>query len=350
MKASNSKSVYGKTPDGQSVDLYTLINANGMIAKIITFGATLTELHTKDDKGNFDDIVLGFDDLEGYLNNSPFFGCTVGRVANRIANGKFSLDGKVYQLGINNGKNLLHGGIKGFDKYNWKAKIEVSANSQSVILNYESKDGEEGFPGTLQITVVYTLTNDNDLLIDYKATTSKTTPINLTNHSYFNLGGKKAGNILNHELYLNADQYAPADESLIPLGKYENVKNSPLDFNVPHAIGERIKLIKSDPVGYDHSYVLNGNKISVIGARVKDAVSGRMMEVYTSEPSIQLYTSNFLNGTVKGKMGVMYKQYQGFCLETQHLPDSVNQPNFPSILLKPGETYTHTTNHKFLTY
>lgn len=350
MSTRNSKEIFGKTKDGQIVELYTLENTLGMKVKLITFGATLTELFTVDNNGEFDDIVLGFDDMEGYLKNDPYFGCIVGRVANRIAKGRFSLEGKNYQLAINNGKNFLHGGLKGFDKVVWSAKVEEAKESQSVIFTYISKDGEEGFPGELSLRVIYTLTNNNELVINYSATTTKATPINLTNHSYFNLTGKKSKNILNHELYINANQYAPSDESLIPLGTFEKVKDTPFDFTAPFCIGERIKEIHTDPVGYDISYVLNKNNLSVLAARVKDPLSGRVMEIYTSESSIQFYTSNFLNGTIKGKGGVAYQQYQGLCLETQHLPDSINQPNFPSILLKPSEKYSQTTSHKFYTY
>lgn len=350
MKSSITKSVYGKNSDGQLVDSYTLINSQGLTAKIINYGATLTELYTPDKKGEMEDIVLGFDDMVGYLNNQPYFGCTVGRVANRIAKGRFALGGKAYQLVVNNGENFLHGGLKGFDKVVWMAKTEEVKEGQSVVLSYESKDGEEGFPGNLQTKVIYTLTNNNELRIDYTATCDKITPINLTNHSYFNLTGKSSKNILNHELYVNANLYAPSNNSLIPKGTYESVKGTPWDFTLPYCIGERIKEINTNPVGYDHSFILKENKLSILAASVKEPVSGRVMEIYTSEPSIQLYTSNFLDGSLKGKGGIAYLQYQGLCLETQHLPDSINQPNFPSILLKPGETYSHTTRHRFSTY
>ena len=347
MRAKISKSIFGRTPEGRIVDQYTLTNKNGMQASIITFGATLTALHTIDNKGEFDDIVLGFDDLNGYLENKPYFGCTVGRVANRIAKGKFTLEGKTYQLAINNGENSLHGGIKGFGKVVWQAKADEFQNSQAITLTYESKDGEEGFPGTLHTKLIYTLTNSNELRLEYTAVCDKTTPINLTNHSYFNLAGSQNRTILQHELWLNANRFTPADENLIPTGKYETVLGTLLDFTSPHSIGERINLMKTEPIGYDHSYELNQNKLSILAARVYEPMSGRIMEIYTSEPSIQLYTSNFLNSSVVGKGGIPCLQHQGLCLETQHFPDSVNQLQFPSILLKPGAIYKHTTTHQF---
>lgn len=350
MSAGITKSIFGKSSDGLDVEAFVLENKNGMKAKIITFGATLAELHVKNKAGELEDIVLGFDDMEGYLNNQPYFGCTVGRVANRVAKGKFMLDGKEYHLAVNNGENSLHGGKSGFDKVVWQAKADELRIGLSVALTYESKNGEEGYPGNLHTKVVYTLTNDDMLQIDYIASCDKPTPVNLTNHSYFNLTGKSDKNILNHELLLNASQYAPANDALIPLGVLATVKNTPLDFTSPFRIGERINQIKSDPVGYDHSFVLNENKLSSLAARVKEPMSGRVMEVYTSEPSIQLYTGNFLNGSIKGKGGAAYQQYQGLCLETQHLPDSVNQPNFPSIILRPKLKYTHTTIHKFYSH
>ncbi len=344
-----TKNKFGITPEGQEVFVFTLMNTNGIKAKIINFGAAITELYVPDKNNNFDDIVLGFADLKGYLKNEPYFGCVVGRVANRIARGKFSIENKNYQVPINNGNNCLHGGVKAFHKVFWNANIESIQETPSIVFSYESKNGEEGFPGNLLVKLTYTLTNANELIINYEATSDQTTPVNLTNHSYFNLAGAKSANILNHELYLNADRYAPSNDELIPLGKYLPVRGTPLDFTLPHKIGERINHIRSTPVGYDHSYILNGKHEKVLGARVVDPTSGRIMEVFTNQPSIQLYTSNFLNGTIEGKDGVFYRQYQGLCLETQHLPDSVNQPYFPSILLKPGETYRHVAIHKFLT-
>ena len=348
MKAGITKSDYGKTSDGEAVELYTLVNEKGMKAKIITHGATLIELDTPDKNGKFADVVLGFDDLTGYLaKGNPFFGCTVGRYANRIAKGKFKLDGKEYTLAVNNGVNTLHGGLKGFDKQMWAAQMVEAKDGPALALTYTSKDGEEGYPGTLSTKVVYTLTNNNEIRIEYTATTDKTTPLNLTNHSYFNLAGPASGSILAHEITIAAEKYTPVDETLIPTGKIESVKGTPLDFTAPHAIGERITQIKSDPVGYDHNFVLDGGQAPYFTARVTEPTTGRVMEVFTTEPGVQFYTGNFLDGTVKGKGGTVYKQYQGFCLETQHFPDSVNQPSFPSVWLEPGKTYTQTTIYKF---
>ncbi len=345
------KRPFGKTPDGTAVDLYVLTNANGVTAKIMTYGAILTELHVPDSAGKFGDVVLGFDNLEGYVKGHPFFGATVGRVANRIAKGKFTLDGKEYKLATNNGPNALHGGVKGFDKVVWKAEIgEGKPGDRSIHFSYVSKDGEEGYPGTLKAEVVYTLTDKNELGLVYKATTDKPTPVNLTNHSYFNLAGQGSGDILGHMLEINADKFTPTDDTLIPTGEIKDVKGTPFDFTKPTPIGKHLKEIKADPVGYDLNYVLNTkNKELKMAARVTDPKSGRVMEVFTTEPGIQFYTGNFLDGTNKGKGGAVYKQYAAFCLETQHFPDSVNQPKFPSVILKPGETYQTTTVYMFST-
>jgi len=343
-----NKAKYGVTPDGQEVTKFTLINDNGLKAKVINFGASITELHVPDKNNHFDDIVLGFADLNGYLVNEPYFGCVVGRVANRIAKGKFSIGNQTYQLPINNGNNCLHGGIRALHKVLWDATIETIDNSSFIVFSYESKNGEEGFPGNLKVKLFYSLSNANELIIRYEATSDQATPVNLTNHSYFNLSGANSGNILNHELYLNADRYALSNDELIPTGKFKSVKGTPLDFTIPCKIGERINQIDSTPVGYDHSYLLNRPHEKVLAARVDDPKSGRIMEVFTTQPSIQLYTSNFLNGTIKGKDDIFYQQYQGFCLETQHLPDSVNQPEFPSIIIQPSETYRHVVIYKFL--
>ncbi len=348
IRASIQKLPFGKTTDGTAVDLYVLTNANGVQARINNYGAILTDLRVPDRTGKLDDVVLGFDTLEGYLAGHPFFGATVGRVANRIAKGKFTLDGKTYQLAVNNGPNALHGGLKGFDKVVWKAEPSEGPDGVSVKFSYRSPDGEEGYPGNLSVVVTYTLTNQNELKIAYSATTDKATPVNLTNHSYFNLAGARAGDILGHELYLAADRYTPTDDTLIPTGAIQPVKGTPLDFTTPTPIGARINQIKSDPVGYDHNFVLNsGGKELALAARVREPKTGRVMEMFTTEPGVQFYTGNFLNGKQTGKGGVVYQKHQGFCLEAQHFPDSVNHANFPSMILKPGQTYRQTTVYKF---
>ncbi len=349
-KAMIEKKPFGKTADGKDVDLYVLTNAKGMKAKVITYGAILTELDVPDRDGRLGDVVLGFDDLKGYLGAHPFFGATVGRVANRVAKGRFTLDGKEYKLATNNGPNALHGGLKGFDKKLWQAEQVPADNGVAVKFTYHSPDGEEGYPGDLAATVTYTLTNNNELRLDYTATTDKATPVNLTNHSYFNLAGQGSGDILGHELTLEAEKYTPVDDTLIPTGKIESVKGTPLDFTTPHKIGERIKEMRGNPGGYDHNFVLNGGgKSLALGARVVEPKSGRVLEMYTTEPGVQFYTGNFLDGSNKGKGGAVYNKHAGFCLEAQHFPDSVNHPNFPSMILRPGQTYKQTTVYKFST-
>jgi aldose 1-epimerase len=349
-EASVKKETFGKTNDGVAVDQYILTNPAGMTAKVITYGAILTELDTPDRDGKMADVVLGFDNLKDYLERNPHFGSTVGRVANRIAKGKFTLDGKEYTLAVNNGPNSLHGGRKGFDKQLWKAEPKSASNGAAVEFSYVSKDGEEGYPGNLSVRVVYTLTNDNALRIDYTATTDKATPVNLTNHSYFNLAGAKSGDILDHELMIAADKYTPADDTLIPTGEIKPVKDTPLDFTQPRRIGERIAQLKSYPGGgYDHNFVLSsgGKGEPALAARVSEPKTGRIMEMLTTEPAVQFYTGNYLNGTLTGRGGVLYKKHAGFCLEAQHFPDAVHHDNFPSIILKPGETYKQTTIYKF---
>jgi aldose 1-epimerase len=342
------KKPFGKTDDGTPVDLYILTNGRGMTAKVMTYGAILTELDVPDKDGKPEDVVLGFDDLKGYLAGHPFFGATVGRVANRIAKGRFTLNGKEYKLAVNNGPNALHGGKKGFDKMVWKAEPVKAASGVAVKFTYKSPDGEEGYPGNLTATVTYTLTTKNELRLDYTATTDKATPVNLSNHSYFNLAGPRSGDILGHEMMLAADKYTPVDETLIPTGEIKPVRGTPLDFTKPTAIGARIAQMKGKPGGYDHNFVLNGGgKRLALAARVHDPKSGRVMEMYTTEPGVQFYTGNFLDGSNKGKGGVVYKKHQGFCLEAQHFPDSVNHPNFPSTILEPGKTYKQTTIYKF---
>jgi aldose 1-epimerase len=343
------KKDYGKTPDGVAVEEYTLKSSNHTRAKVITYGAILTELFVGDKDGPLGDVVLGFSDLKGYLSGHPYFGATVGRVANRIAKGKFTLDGKEYTLAVNNGPNALHGGKKGFDKVVWKAEPFTTTETAGVKFSYTSADGEEGYPGKVTSTVTYTLTNKNELRLDYTATTDKATPINLTNHTYFNLAGPASGDILGHELTLMADKYTPTDDTLIPTGEIKAVKGTPYDFTTAKAIGKDIGELKGNPAGYDLNFVLNvgDGKGPVLAARVREPKSGRIMEVYTTEPGVQFYTGNFLDGSNKGKGGVLYKKHQGFCLETQHYPDSVNHKDFPSTILQPGKTYASTTIYQF---
>jgi aldose 1-epimerase len=349
VQAKLEKKDFGKTADGTPVDLYVLTNAKGAQAKITTYGGIVTELWVPDRDGKLGDVVLGCDDLKSYLAGHPFFGAVAGRVANRIGKAKFTLDGKEYKLAANNGPNSLHGGKKGFDKVVWKAEPVKAADGVALKMSYRSPDGEEGYPGNLDVTMTYTLTNQNELKIDYSATTDKATPVNLTNHSYFNLAGPGSGTILDHEILIEADKYTPVDDTLIPTGKLEPVKGTPLDFTTPTKIGAHIKELKNDPQGYDHNYVLKGEgKSLALAARVHEPKIGRVLEMYTTEPGVQFYTGNFLDGKVKGK-GTAYQKHQGFCLEAQHFPDSVNQPNFPSVILRPGKTYTQTTVYKFLT-
>jgi aldose 1-epimerase len=345
------KAPFGQTKEGQAVEIYTLTNRNGLTAKVMTYGATLTELIVPDRSGKPGNIVLGFDRLEPYLAGVPYFGSTIGRVGNRIAKGTFRLNGKTYKLATNNGPNHLHGGLKGFDKVVWKA--EVAAAGATVRFSYHSPDGEEGYPGNLDVAVAYTLTDANELHLDYTATTDKATPVNLTNHSYFNLAGEGSGGILDHVLAIYADQLTPVDDTLIPTGKLAAVKGTVFDFTTPTAIGARIaKVPIAPPVGYDHNYVLRprGNMAGsglTLAARVTEPTSGRVMEVRTTEPGIQFYSGNFLDGTIKNRKGVPYEKHAAFCLETQHYPDSVNHPNFPSTILEPGRTYRTTTVYAF---
>jgi aldose 1-epimerase len=340
------KNSFGKTADGETVDIYTLSNGAGLTAKIMTFGAIITELKTPDRDGKPGDIVLGFDNFEQYAKGHPFFGAIAGRYANRIAKGKFTLDGKEYQLPINNGPNSLHGGLKGFDKKVWKAEAIETAEGPSLRLSCFSADGEEGYPGNLNVTVTYTLTPKNELRIDYSATTDKATPINLTNHSYFNLAG--SGTVLDHELMIDADHYTPVDETLIPSGEIKSVTGTPLDFTKTKKIGRDIAQTPAYISGYDHNFVLNnGGKSLALCARAIEPKTGRIMEIYTTEPGVQLYTGNNLNGSLTGMNGIKYEKYAGFCLETQHYPDSPNHSNFPSTVLRPGGKFQSTTVLKF---
>lgn len=337
--------VIGKV-DGKDVNLYTITNKNGMSVRIMNYGGYVMNVMVPDKNGEMGDVVLGYDSLPGYLQaGNPFMGCLVGRYANRIANGKFSLDGKEYTLAKNNNGNSLHGGLKGFDKQVWD--VAPSTSDSTLKLSYTSKDLEEGYPGTVNVEVVYTLTSDNSLKIDYKATTDKATPINLTNHTYFNLSGGKDSTILDHELQLNAKQYTAVNDKLIPTGKNPEVAGTPMDFNTAKKIGKDIGKV---PGGYDHNWVLNkeNGKLDLIG-HAFHAASGRYMEIFTTQPGVQFYTGNFLKGDLIGKNGKPHVKNAGFCLETQHFPDSPNQPTFPSTILKPGETYAQTTIYKFST-
>lgn len=337
-----SKANWGNT-DGKDIFLYTLANKNGDRVTITNFGATVTSWIVADNKDQRSNIVLGFDSLSGYLAKPPYFGATIGRYGNRIANAKFKIDTTTYQLAANNGKNHLHGGNKGYDKVVWDA-TPAADSPASISFSYLSKDGEEGYPGNLKITVVFTLTDDNELLIDYTATTDKTTPVNLTNHSYFNLTGDVQNSILNHTLQVNAEKYTPVDAGLIPTGELRDVKGTPFDFLQPHKIGERIATVEG---GYDHNFVLSRKGLELeLVATLADSTTGRKLEVYTTEPGLQFYSGNFLDGTIKTSDGKAIQLHTGLCLETQHFPDSPNQPSFPSTILKPGETYHTVTKYK----
>ena len=343
-KMSIKKEAFGKTADGKNVDLYTLTNANGLKAEIMTYGGIVTSLQVPDRDGNLADIALGYDTLDEYIKASPYFGAIIGRYGNRIAKGKFTLNGFEYKLATNDGENHLHGGIKGFDKVVWNPETIETDAGPTLKLTYLSKDGEEGYPGNLNCTVIYTLTNDDELKISYEAETDKPTVLNLTHHGYFNLAGHDSGDILGHEIMLNADHFTPVDEGLIPTGEIKSVKDTPTDFTKPMSIGSRIAEVKG---GYDHNYVLNKPDDSLtLAASVYEPKTGRVMEIFTTEPGIQFYSGNFLDGSNKGK-GAVYNKHNGFCLETQHFPDSPNKPNFPSVVLKPGEKYTHLIVHKF---
>ena len=340
------KTSFGKLPDGSEVELYTLSNGKGAVAKIITYGATLTELWMPDKSGKNADVVLGFDNLAGYAGDHPYFGAIIGRYANRIAKGKFSLDGKEYSLFINNGPNALHGGKVGFSRKIWKAEPLKLAHGAAVKFSYVSLDGEEGYPGNLTVQVTYELTDENALKLTYHASTDKSTVANLTNHSYFNLSGAGSGDILKDVLQLNADRYTPVDDTLIPTGELKSVDGTPFDFRKATAIGARSGNLPGI-AGYDHNFILNGEpgKLRKAG-EVSDPVSGREMEIWTTEPAIQLYIGLGLDGSNKG-IGGAYQKFGAFCLETQHSPDSPNHPNFPSTLVHPGQDFHSQTVYKF---
>lgn len=340
------KSAFGKMSDKEQVDQYTLTNGPGVTVKIINYGAILTSVETPDRHGKPGEITLGFDSLAPYLAGHPYFGAICGRVANRIAKGRFTIDGTHYKLATNNGPNHLHGGNKGYDKALWHA--EPLERGDALKLTHVSPDGDEGYPGKLSITVVYTLTDANELKIDYTAITDKPTPVNLTNHTYWNLADGGKSDVLKHVLTLNADSYLPVDQDLIPTGELKSVRGTPMDFTKPTEIGSRIEQVPGQPTGYDHCYVLHQQSPDTLtlAARVKEPTSGRVMEVYTTEPAIQLYTANFLDGSIQSR-GAVYKQHHAFCLEAEHYPDAINQPKFPTTLLKPGQTYRQTTVYKF---
>jgi aldose 1-epimerase len=349
-KASVTHAPYGTLPDGQQVQIYTLKNKNGLALQVINYGGIVTSLTTPDKNGTLEDIALGYDSLSGYLKETPYFGALVGRYGNRIAKGEFKLDGKKYTIAKNNNGQHLHGGLKGFDKVFWNIEEVPSSEGAAIRLTYTSKDMEEGYPGTLSTEVLYTLTDNNEWKIDYKATTDKKTVVNLTQHSYFNLTGNAKRDILDHEVTLHADKFIPVDKVLIPTGELKDVTNTPFDFRTGIAIGSRIA--NKDPQleaggGYDHCWVLSGSDSLKQAATVYEPTTGRILDVWTTEPGIQFYSGNFLDGSLIGKGGVAYKHRFGLALETEHFPDSPNKPSFPSVVLNPGETYSTHTVYKF---
>lgn len=352
MKQANiTQKSYGQTPDSTAVALYTLTNPNGMTVEITNYGGTIVSWTAPDSAGNYADVVLGMDSLSGYLTGVPYFGALIGRYGNRIAKGQFTLDGQTYNVPVNNGENALHGGIQGFDKVVWTA-TPITGEEVGLKLNYTAKDGEEGYPGNLNVEVVYTLQNDNSLKIQYQATTDKPTVVNLTNHTYFNLTGNPKQDILNHEVMLAADRFLPVDKGLIPTGELRPVNGTPFDFTEMTRIGERINDTTNEQLvvggGYDHAWVFTdeSDKLKSV-AKVYEPTTKRTLEVFTTEPAVQFYSGNFLDGTLTGKNGTVYGKRSGFCLETEHYPDAPNQPNFPNTTLRPGETYTSTTIYKF---
>lgn len=340
---------FGKTQAGQEISEWTLTNGSGVEVRVINFGALVTSVKTPDREGKLGEITLGFDNFAGWEKNPPYFGVTAGRFCNRIAGGKFTIDGVEYKLATNNGPNHLHGGIVGFNKRVWTpAGTKQSSDAASVAFKYQSKDGEEGYPGNLDVLVTYTLTDADELRIDYEAKTDKATHVNLTNHAYWNLAGRGSGDVLGHEITINADRYLPVDDTAIPTGELAAVKNTPMDLTKPQKIGAKIKEVVGGGGGYDHCYALNRTDADkgklVLAARVHEPKSGRTLEITTTEPGVQFYTGNFLDGTPDNAGN---KQHWGFCLETQHFPDAPNKPAFPSTLLKPGETFKSSTVHVF---
>ncbi|UCG87254.1 MAG: galactose mutarotase [Gemmatimonadota bacterium] len=350
-RAAVTRAEFGQLPDGTPVDAFTLTNANGVVVRAITYGGIITSLRVPDRNGQFDDVVLGYDDLAGYLEENPYFGAIIGRYGNRIAGGRFTIDGQTYTLATNNGPNHLHGGVTGFDKVVWQAEPFERGDSVGVVFSYASPDGEEGYPGNLDVRVTYTLTAANELVFDYYAITDKPTPVNLTQHSYFNLAGDGRGDVLGHQLMINADHFTPVDSTLIPNGAIAPVAGTPFDFRSATAIGARIDQDEAqlrNGLGYDHNFVLNrGDSAVTHAAQVYEPRTGRSMDVYTTEPGVQFYSGNFLDGSITGKAGRVYRHRYGFCLETQHFPNSPNQPDFPSTILQPGDEYRSTTTYVF---
>lgn len=346
-----SKAPFGALPDGTAVDLYTMVNANGMEVRATNYGGIITALLVPDGDGNISDITLGLKSFDDYLKNPPYFGAIIGRYANRIARGQFKLDGQTYKLSRNDGTNTLHGGAQGFDKVVWQAEPFETEDSVGVIFTYTSQDGEEGFPGTLQTRVTYTLTDNNELSFDYHATTDKPTVVNLTQHAYFNLAGDGNGDVLGHEFTIFANEYTPVNKNLIPTGKIEPVTDTPFDFRNKIVLGTRIQ--DNHPQlklasGFDHNFVIRRKQPGLtLAARVSEPTTRRVMEVHTTEPGVQFYTGNFLDDKLASKSGKPYAKHSGFCLETQHYPDSPNQPEFPSTVLKPGEEYNSRTVYTF---
>lgn len=350
-KPKTDKKPFGTTADGKAVDVYTLTNSNGSEARIITYGGTVVSLKVPDKSGKFGDVVLGYDSVVDYEKHTSFFGALIGRYGNRIAKGKFKIGANEYTLATNNGENHLHGGVKGYDRVVWAGRAFVNASGANLELTYLSKNGEEGYPGNLTIKVIYTVTEMNELRVVYAATTDKATVVNLTHHSYFNLAGAGNGTILDHELMINADAFLPTDAGSIPTGEIRSVSGRIFDFRKPTAIGARINMADQQlefGKGYDHNWVLNKKgKVLTLAASVYENTSGRVMKVLTTEPGLQFYSGNFLDGAIKGKGGQDYPYRSGFCLEAQHYPDSPNQPKFPSTLLKPGQKYSQTTIYAF---
>jgi aldose 1-epimerase len=343
---------FGTTPDGEAVQLFTLTNGNGIEIKATSYGGIIISLKTPDRSGELGDIVLGYDNLQSYIDGSPYFGSIIGRYGNRIGSARFELDGEVYTLAANDGENHLHGGVQGFDKVVWSGEPFDHETGVGVVFRYVSNDGEEGYPGNLQVQVTYTLNNADELVVDYLAVTDKATPVNLTQHAYFNLKDAGESDILGHELMIAADAYTPVDATLIPTGDISPVEGTPFDFRAPSAIGARIGAADSQLEfggGYDHNWVLNGTSADgmTLAARVLEPTTGRTLEILTDEPGIQFYSGNFLDGTFTGKGGVVYQHRTGFCLETQHFPDSPNKPDFPSTILRPEEEYRTRTVFRF---
>jgi len=337
---------FGALPDGAEATLFTLANANGLVCKISDYGGIITELHVPDRNGKPADVVLGYEQLQPYLEGTAYFGALIGRVANRVARGRFTLDGQAFQLAANEGPNQLHGGKRGFDRVIWRAEPFYANGSASLRLTYTSPDGDEGYPGALKVVASYTLNDENELRLEIEATSDKPTPVNLTSHSYWNLAG--IGDILGHILTIAADHYTPVDKLLIPTGEIKPVKGTPMDFTMPSGVGSRFEQLKNDPPGYDNNFVLKGGGGRlVLAARVHEPVSGRVLELLSDQPGLQFYTGNFLKGPISGKHGTVYGRHSGLCLEPQYFPDFVNHPNFPQSILRPGQTYRQTMVCRF---